>query len=599
MSAHYEKNLRALAAADARTAAWVDEARADPALSIVLSRSGEPVPRLGGRALHSAYHPEREGGAFAEGARPGGTVVVFGFGFGYHLDALARGGARVIAVEPSAATLKAAMETRDLSALIAAITIIPPDRLEETLEGTDYSRFTWRDLGPYPDLYRDERDRIAQIPLARAVAALRAYRIMVIGPAHGGSVTTARFAASALGSLGFEVDFVDNTVHHAEYQTIEGVTPNPAHRGALRTMFVNYLGERVAARADHWRPDLILALAQAPLTAPILERLKALGVPLAFWFVEDFRTLTYWPQVAPHYDYFFCIQKGEFIERLAALGSPFASYLPQAADPSVHRPLALTAAEREQYGAPVSFMGAGYPNRRKFFERLLDTPLALWGTEWDLATPLGQRVRNANRRLAPEEYVKIFNATQVNLNLHSSLTSEGVDPVGDFLNPRVFEIAACGAFQLVDRRRALGEMFEEGSEIAAFGDLDELRAKLSHYLDRPEERAALAAAGRRRVLAGHTFAHRMAKIINIVAGRDDARIEAARARRRGVNDVDGMIARTAKPETAEFLSQFAGRGNLRLDEVTGAIAKGSGPLSRPEALFVIIDQLLSQGPGRE
>lgn len=599
MNAHYEKNLRALEAADPRTAAWVDQAPRDPAISTVPSRSGAPVPRLHGRALHSAYQPERESAAFAEGTRPGDTVVVFGFGFGYHLDALARCGARVIVVEPSAAMLTAAMEARELDAIIPRVSIVPPERLEQTLADVDYARFVWRDLGPYPDVYRDERERIAEIPLARAVAALRAYRVMVVGPAHGGSVTTARFAANALGSLGFTVDFVDNTAHGAEYQSIEGVTPNPVHRNALRSVFVNYLGERVAARADHWRPDLILALAQAPLTGPHLERLKALGVPLAFWFVEDFRTLKYWPRVAPHYDYFFCIQKGEFIERLAAAGSPFASYLPQAADPSVHRPLDLTAAEREQYGAPVSFMGAGYPNRRKFFERLLDTPLALWGTEWDLATPLGRRVRNANRRLAPEEYVKIFNATAVNLNLHSSLTSEGVDPVGDFLNPRVFEIAACGAFQLVDRRRALGEMFEEGNEIVSFGDVDELRGKLAHYLARPEERAAIAAAGRRRVLAGHTFAHRLAKMINIIAGRDDARIEAARARRRGVNDVDGMIARSGKPELAAFLSQFAGKGNLKLAAVTESIAKGHGPLSRPEALFVIIDQLLTQGPGTE
>lgn len=29
---------------------------------------------------------------------------------------------------------------------------------------------------------------------------------------------------------------------------------------------------------------------------------------------------------------------------------------------------------------------------------------------------------------------------------------DGVEPYGDFVNPRTFESAACGAFQLVDSR---------------------------------------------------------------------------------------------------------------------------------------------------
>ena len=74
---------------------------------------------------------------------------------------------------------------------------------------------------------------------------------------------------------------------------------------------------------------------------------------------------------------------------------------------------------------------------------------------------------------------------------HSSLNHEGVVPDGDFVNPRTFEIAACGGFQLVDRRSLLGELFEEG-ELELFGDLAELRGKIDHYLARPEERNRFA-----------------------------------------------------------------------------------------------------------
>lgn len=341
---------------------------------------------------------------------------------------------------------------------------------------------------------------------------------------------------------------------------------------------------------------MILALAQAPLSPETIKRLKGLGAPVAFWFVEDYRTLKYWSAVAPHYDYFFCIQKGRFLDELQKAGAPYAAYLPQAADEWTHCPLTLSAEDMAKYGADISFMGAGYPNRQKFFAGLLDTPLKIWGTEWNLATPLGARVVNANRRLAPEEYVKIFSASRINLNLHSSLTYPGVDPVGDFLNPRVFEIAACGGFQLVDEREYLPEMYDVGREIVTYRSLDDLRGKIDHYLKSPDERSAIAEAGMRRTLAEHTFTHRMARLVNTVFAREADRIERARQARRSANDVDAMMERAGDdPELAAFLERFRGQGRLSLAKVMEAIERGEGPLTRPEAIFVMIDQILTQG----
>ena len=74
------------------------------------------------------------------------------------------------------------------------------------------------------------------------------------------------------------------------------------------------------------------------------------------WFVEDHRLFTYWQAFAPFYDLFAVIQKEPFFEKLAAIGQKNVLYLPLAADPAVHRPLALTPVERRRYGAEVSFM---------------------------------------------------------------------------------------------------------------------------------------------------------------------------------------------------------------------------------------------------
>jgi spore maturation protein CgeB len=418
---------------------------------------------------------------------------------------------------------------------------------------------------------------------------------MVVGPAHGGSVPTAVSCSRALGRLGFEVDFMDNTPRRAEMLSIDEVTPNQGHTAALKKIFSDYLGERIAAHADHVRPDMILALAQAPLPPAIIERLKALDIPIIFWFVENHRATPYWKTLAPHYDYFFAMQKGEFLDELTRAGAPYCAYLPQAADPAVHHPAHIAAPDMEKYGSPVSFMGAGYPNRRKFFAGLLDLPLAVWGTEWELNTPLGQRVKNANRRMTPEEYVKIFLASGINLNLHSSISHPGIDPMKDFVNPRTFEIAACGAFQLTDYRDELPEMFKIGEEIEVFHTVEELRDKIAYYIPRPDEREKIAHAGMRRVLKEHTFVHRLAVMMSAVLPREEERMRRRREKGHRINDVDSMIARVKDEELKRFLATFAGQGPLSLKKVMDEIEKGDGPLTRPEIIFVMIDQIFSQG----
>ncbi|VAX21658.1 hypothetical protein MNBD_NITROSPINAE02-787 [hydrothermal vent metagenome] len=591
-----ENNLKALALKNGRLARKIKHAQAPAGLVVTQSKSGFPTPRLGPVSLHSRFYPEKEGEKLARlhDASSASVCVVFGFGFGYHLEEIARQRENTIVIEPSPGVMKEALTARDLTGLLERVKIVSPEDFSEMAENLDYANALWIDHEPSARAHAKERESVAGPFLIRAINGPGKYRVMVVGPVYGGSVPTAISCAGALERLGFEVSFVDNRSYHEEIRSIDEVTTSKNHKALLREIFNNYLGEKIAARADYFRPDIILALAQAPLSPALLGRIKALGAPVVFWFVENYRTLPYWKSVAPHYDYFFGIQKGEFLDELIKAGAPYCGYLPQAADPATHRPLKLSPGDKKKYGARISFMGAGYPNRRKFFASLLDLPLKVWGTEWDLSTPLGGRVQNGNRRLQPEEYIKIFNASQINLNLHSSLTSVGVDPMADFVNPRTFEVAACGAFGLVDRRDELGEMLKVGEEIITFDDSDDLREKIAFYLDHPEEREAIAKAGMKRTLKEHTFTHRMARMMGIVLERDRAKIDRLREKASGKNNVDLIIERTKNRELKTFLEKFRGGGKLRLDEVMSQIAKGEGELTRPEAIFVMIDQILSQ-----
>ncbi|MBI3814220.1 MAG: DUF3880 domain-containing protein, partial [Nitrospinae bacterium] len=231
-------------------------------------------------------------------------------------------------------------------------------------------------------------------------------KILVIGPIYGGSLPTANYTASALKKMGHEVEFLDSSVFKDTYFKIDNVTKDNEHRAALRNIYTSFLGEIAMAKAASFMPEIIIALAQSPLTPNVIQRLKGRGASVAFWFVEDFRTLLYWKEAAPHYDYFFTIQRGVFFDELKKIGVKNYHYLPQACSPDVHRKIPLTDEEKKLYSSDISFMGAGYHNRRIFFRGLMDFDFKIWGTEWDYASPLAKLIQKGGERLSPEEYVK-------------------------------------------------------------------------------------------------------------------------------------------------------------------------------------------------
>ena len=191
-------------------------------------------------------------------------------------------------------------------------------------------------------------------------------------------------------------------------------------------------------------------------------------------------------------------------------------YLPLAADPVFFTPMD-DSKTLDPYRADLSFLGSGYPNRRSLFAQLLDYDFKIWGTEWDLETEVGRRVQDQGRRIPPEETVRIYNAARINLNLHSSVFNDGLDAEGAFVNPRTFEVAACGAFQLVDHRPLLEDHFLVGKEIAAFNGMSDLRRKIEFYLKEPELRREMGHLARKRVLAEHTYLHRMETLLDFIS----------------------------------------------------------------------------------
>jgi spore maturation protein CgeB len=590
----FEKNLKLLQKHDPALASRVKCYSLPENVRVSLSKEGLPVPQIAGASLHSQYHPVKEAEQLTRGFQSdeNSRTTVFGLGFGYHVLPLLRKG-EVTVIEPLMTIFRAFMSSVDLTPFLPGVRF----RIAETPASllARYEPNCWNIFKHIPSIRIGEAyyQLLEKGLEARKFISSKTLKVLVVKPIYGGSLPTANYCIDALKNLGHEVEMVDCDKFADGFFSIKETTKIKANAEVLSQKFLNLMGEITAAKAAEFRPDIILALAQAPLSPEAIHRLKELEIPVAFWFVEDFRTLPYWKEVASAYDHFFTIQKDGFHPELVSAGVKDCHYLPQAAHPAVHRPLNLSFEEKKLYKADLSFMGAAYHNRVQSFPRLLDLDFKLWGTGWDLESPLGKRVQNSNKRVTTDETVNIYNAAKINLNLHSSLYHYGINPDGDFVNPRTFEIASCKGFQLLDNRSDLSNLFKVDDELVVFNSLDELKDQINFYIANPDMRREIANRSYHRVLAEHTIEHRMQELlIHVFINRFDSlqKIEESR-----FDPLSYCVEKAGRDTTlGKYLEEFEGTKNFSLKTLATHIHSGKGDLDDNETLLMMLDQLMQE-----
>jgi spore maturation protein CgeB len=588
-----DRNLAALRRADPALAEAVAHCVPAPDIAACQARSGAPGLSVGGRLECSLENPVVEARELAQAflARAGEVgarrLVVFGLGL-HSLAELADFEGELLVIEPRLDVVRAVLEQVDMSSALEHIALLAGQDLEPALRHRAFR-------GPSRGLL------LAHPPARRRAAAFHdalAARfdpggsrarldIAVVPPLHGGSLPVARACVRAFRALGHRVRDLDLEPFWPAYQALLAeageLRLRPAGE-ALRASLTRIVGELLLARFQLHPPDLVFALAQAPLDAEILTRIGRLGIPRALWFCEDFRVMRYWPALARCYDVIFHLQPGEFEGQLRAAGG-FGHPLPMGFDPELHRPVELSSDECARYGSELSFVGAAYHNRVQFLPALVPLGLRIWGTGWPALPAFAGCMPEPNQRQSSEASNRIFNASKINLNLHSSPWTDGVNPVGDYLNPRTFELAGARAFQLVDERSALAASFAPGVELETFRDLDECRRKIRHYLARPDERSAIAEAGQRRALAEHSYLHRMREALRVLEAGPVPLVP----RRDSQSSVGAVLdAAAAEPGLQAVLRRIDAELELDAEAIRQAVGRGSGPLSRDELLLLYL-----------
>ncbi|MFA6411096.1 MAG: glycosyltransferase [Syntrophales bacterium] len=280
----------------------------------------------------------------------------------------------------------------------------------------------------------------------------------------------------------------------------------------LNQLDLKIINNKMVSLAEETKPDIAIVTGGHRISSDTIKTLKDLDIVCILWTIDA--PLFFQPiiNIAPLYNHIFC-QGTEAIKLLARAGSEGAKWLPMACDPEYQHPVDCSVTDQEKYGSDIVFVGSYYPERAELFERISTFNLAIWGPGWDRLdrnSLLRQCIRGAHT--TPDEWLKIYNTSKIIIATHYH------DPENRFpvyqASPRVFEILACGAFQLCDDQRDVFSLLKDGEDLVKFDDTNDLINKIIYYLAHPEERKEIAAKGRQNVIENHTYVHRIKKLLS-------------------------------------------------------------------------------------
>ena len=306
------------------------------------------------------------------------------------------------------------------------------------------------------------------------------------------------------------------------YDKINALTksqdPSEINYNLFEDIIIDY-NKKLLQEVSAIQPDVLLVLKGNILLSETLEKIrKASDVILVLWSYDSALRFSNVLKGGKYYHIFYTYEPTD-IQGLRKYGIQ-ANFLPMAYDPDTHFKL-----EDETYSRDISFVGVlnTYPTRKKILELIIsrhkNLDLEIWGTAWTWYNPflqyeykikrraLGKHIHNYN--IPPEEVNKVYNATKICLNIHHRQSKEGV-------NPRTFEIIGAGAFQLIDYKKELEDMFDIGREIVCYKNEADLLDKIEYYLENEDERNKIARRGHEIVKKKHTYKHRAETILSDV-----------------------------------------------------------------------------------
>jgi spore maturation protein CgeB len=531
------------------------------------------------RHLHSGYDPEGEAARIVDAFSciGDGVLVVLGLGMGYHVRELSRRypGADIVVIE-------AMREIHDLCGKYGKgsdlqgrvrfiVGVAPGDAVAEISRLHLKAGFPplavfpfAAEVAAFPEYYGPIKEALERTVSFRLRDRLRYPKF------HGDALTVALFdfgyfltveIARAVKALGHSVVRVrgrkDDTCGDILARAIETID---THKPDC-FLTVNHLG---------FDEDGTLA-----------DLFRAIEMPAAIWYVDSPNLVVRaFPKNVSSFSSVFVWDEC-FLEPMKSLGFENVSYLPLGVDETVFRPRTLSSAGTRKFGAGIGFVGNSMvgPARDQLAKVPVELRAAVEKTAQRLGAARGltfpeaaeaamdrgeravfeslgeseksgfeaavlwratllyrlsclktlERFRpcirgdagwkglvNGKFRLGPQlnyykELPSFYNACTVNFNATSI-------QMGTAVNQRVFDVPACGAFLLTDHQESIEGLFEVGKEVVTYKDREEIADLVEFYLRNDAARETIAKKGKERVLAEHTYRHRIRTMTGTLQG---------------------------------------------------------------------------------
>lgn len=184
-----------------------------------------------------------------------------------------------------------------------------------------------------------------------------------------------------------------------------------------------------------------------------------------------------------------------------------ALYLPHAYNPAVHKP----GEADPKHKADVLLVGTGFAERQALLEAIDWTgiDLKLGGLWTGIEAPSMLAPHVVYPCLDNGDVVKLYHGAKIVINPHRRAVG------AESANPRTYEVAACGAFQLADYRAEIAEVFGESVPTWEPDVPWQLAGLIRRYLADDGERRRLSSLAMERVQE-QTFRVRAQTIIEAI-----------------------------------------------------------------------------------
>lgn len=278
--------------------------------------------------------------------------------------------------------------------------------------------------------------------------------------------------------------------------------------------------EKLKSIVATFQPQLVLTILGDHLSIQAIRYLKENDINLACWLTEDPFYFDKTIQIINRFDYIFTIDTGS-LKHYQSI-HPNAYHLPLGTDPTIFKPRLVDYA----YKSDLLLVGYPYPTRVNLIHFLLKNTnyqITLVGKGW--RNRLRKVLRNNSRVMtkdtwvAPQEVSYYYNGACIVLNPHRShnfwhnQNTSGI--INESINNRTFDVAACGAFQLIEEKPNLRSFFTE-EEMVSYRDYEDCLRKVVAYMNDEEQRQVIARKAQKIVIEQHTFGHRVKEMIDII-----------------------------------------------------------------------------------